>query len=402
VRQVYEDRQGRVWAVTARGLSLYHPDADTDPPQTYVQHLPSRNDTVPEGDIVTVSFSALDKWKYTTPDRLLYSYRLDGQDWSPYQEQRSASFLDVPAGSHSFHVRSMDRNWNVDPKPALLEFVVAVPWYRESRLMLISSAGLAVTIFFAGLAFNRHRQLVRSYAEVEAKVALRTQQLDLANRELFHSQKMNALGALAAGIAHDFNNILSIIKGSAQIIEDNLDNREKIRIRADRIKTVWNKARHRPRHARFSRVSDRRLALCDVDEVVRDTVRLLGDRFLREFEVQFNPAPAPLPAVPASKDFIQQILLNFIFNAAEAMTERRQVILTTAQSSQLPAMLALKPPAAAAYVFISVKDFGSGIAPEIMPRIFEPFFTTKSFPCAEAPAWGCPWSTNSPARWIAG
>jgi len=49
---------------------------------------------------------------------------------------------------------------------------------------------------------------------------------------------MNALGTLAAGIAHDFNNILSIIKGSAQIIEDNLDNETKIRTRTERIKTV--------------------------------------------------------------------------------------------------------------------------------------------------------------------
>jgi len=127
--------------------------------------------------------------KYTSEDRLLYSYQLDGQDWSPYQEQRNASFLDLPAGKHTFRVRSMDRNWNVDPTPALLQFVIAVPWYRESRLMFISSLGLAVTIFFAGLAFNRHRQLVRSYAEVEAKVTLRTQQLERANQELFHSQK---------------------------------------------------------------------------------------------------------------------------------------------------------------------------------------------------------------------
>jgi len=112
--------------------------------------------------------------------------------------------------------------------------------------------------------------------------------------------------------------------------------------------------------------------------VVEETSRLLGDRFTREVEVKFNPAPS-LPEVPASKDFIQQILLNLIFNAAEAMTERRQVVLTTGRfSSHLPAGVVLAPVDAPAYVFISVKDFGSGIAPEIMPRIFEPFFTTKS------------------------
>ena len=110
--------------------------------------------------------------------------------------------------------------------------------YRETRLVLISIAGVGVAMFFAGLAFNRHRRLSRSYIEVESKVAERTRELEIANRELVHSQKMNALGTLAAGIAHDFNNILSIIKGSTQIIEDNLENPDKIRTRTDRIKLV--------------------------------------------------------------------------------------------------------------------------------------------------------------------
>ena len=379
VREICEDHQGRIWAGTERGLSRYHADADPDPPKTYVQNLPERNNTVPEGAIVTITFSGQDKWKYTSEDRLLFSYRLDGQEWSPYQEQRNASFLDLPAGKHSFRVRSMDRNWNVDPQPALLDFSVALPWYRESRLLFISATGFAVALFFAGLAFNRHRQLVRSYAEVEAKVALRTKQLELANQELFHSQKMNALGTLAAGIAHDFNNILSIIKGSAQIIEDNLDNEEKIRTRASRIKTVVEQGAGIVKAMLgFSRSSERHLVMCDANAIVQETITLLGDRFLREVEVKFVPAAQSLPEIPASKDLLQQILLNLIFNAAEATTERRQVILSTEKSTQLAPVLALKPASASAYVLISVKDFGSGIAPEIMPRIFEPFFTTKS------------------------
>src|SRR5256885_16275152 len=125
----------------------------------------------------------------------------------------------------------MDRSGNVDPKPPSLEFVVLIPWYREARLVFISSAGAAVALFFAALAFNRHRRLLHSYAEVEKKVAQRTLELERANRELLHSQKMNALGTLAAGIAHDFNNILSIIKGSAQIIEENVQDGQKVRTR---------------------------------------------------------------------------------------------------------------------------------------------------------------------------
>ena len=94
-------------------------------------------------------------------------------------------------------------------------------------------------------------------------------------------------------------------------------------------------------------------------------------------QVTLERAPA-LPEVTCSKDFIQQILLNFIFNAAESMTERKQIVLATRLLDKLPASLVLAPAPAARYVAVSVRDFGCGISPENLPRIFEPFFTTKA------------------------
>jgi signal transduction histidine kinase/ligand-binding sensor domain-containing protein len=378
-RELYEDQHGRIWAATTRGLSLNHPEADLDPPQTYVQELTDEEKNFPEGTTVRLSFSGQDKWKFTPAERLLFSYRLDQRDWQPFQETTSISFPGLAAGKHYFQVRAMDRNGNIDPSPAVLEFTVMLPWYRETRLLLISSAGLAGALFFAALAFNRHRRLVRSYAEVERKVAERTQELDIANKELLHSQKMNALGTLAAGIAHDFNSILSIVKGSAQIIEDNLDNPDKVRTRVDRIKTVVEQGAGIVKAMLgFSRSSDQQPGLWDVNGVVDDTLKLLGDRFLREADIHFERGP-DLPEVRASRDFLQQIILNFIFNAVESLTRQRQVNLSTRRLDKLPAGMVLMPAAAAGYVSVSVQDFGSGIPPENMSRIFEPFFTTKAF-----------------------
>jgi len=378
IRELYEDGRGRVWAGTAHGLSLYHPEADPDPPRTYVQILGSKDNSIPEGSTITVVFSGQDRWNYTPRRRLLFSYRLGGLDWSPFQEDRTFSFAELPAGKHELQVRAMDRNCNVDPNPARLDFVVALPWYKESRLVAIAFVGLAVALFFAAVAFNRHRQLLRSYAEVEQIVAQRTRELEVANRQLLHSQKMNALGTLAAGIAHDFNNILSIIKGSAQIIEDNLDDPAKVSTRVDRINTVVEQGAGIVKAMLgFSRDSGEQPASCDLNAVLDDTVKLLGDRFLREVQVSLERAPA-LPEVPCSKDFIQQILLNFIFNAAESMTGRKQIVLATRLMDKLPAALVLAPASAARYVAVSVRDVGCGISPEVLPRIFEPFFTTKA------------------------
>ena len=177
---------------------------------------------------------------------------------------------------------------------------------------------------------------------------------------------MTALGTLTAGIAHDFNNNLSIIKGSAQIIEDNLDAPQKILTRVDRIKTIVQQgAEIVDAMLGFSRGADAVPTSCDVNTVVADTMKLLGDRFLRTVEVQFERGEN-LPEILAPREFIQQILLNFIFNAAEAMSGRKEITLATCLVDRLPPDIVLAPAPSASFVLVSVRDIGSGIAPEIM------------------------------------
>ena len=330
VRALCEDRQGHFWAATARGLSVFHPEADLDAPRATIDAHTDQAGSIPEGGSITLTFGARDKWKYTPPNRLMFSYQLDGRDWSAFGDVNGVSFSDLASGKHFFRVRAMDRNANIS-SPAQIDFAVALPWYRETRLLMISIAGAVLALFFAALAFNRHRQLLRSHALVEKKVAERTRELEIAHRELLHSQKMNALGTLAAGIAHDFNNILSIIKGSAQMIEDNAGNPEKIRTRVERIKTVVRaRERNSKGHARLQpRIGSATTGPCDVNAVVDDTVKLLGRPVpARSSRSAFEPA-GDLPPVRAARDFIQQILINFIFNAAEAMSGRKHVVLAT-------------------------------------------------------------------------
>jgi signal transduction histidine kinase len=378
IASLCEDARGGLWAETGRGWELYHPEADSDAPRTFIDNTGAREQNIPEDGVMAVTFRGQDKWNITPRRRLLYSHRLDGGEWSPFDGATSVEFSDLAPGKHYFQVRAMDRAGNVDPDPARMEFAVVLPWYKESRLVLIATAGAGAAIFFAGLAYKRHRQLQLSYAQVEKQVAERTRELALASQELLQSQKMRALGTLAAGIAHDFNNILSIIKGSAQIIEDNPGHAEKIRTRTGRIKTMVDQGSAVVQAMLgFSRGSDEILEPCDLNPVVENTLKLLGDRFLREVEIHFDGAPG-LPRIRASPSLTQQILLNFIFNAAEAMSGRKRILIATALAAPLPGGSALPPGPADAYVSVSVRDWGSGIAPENLPRVFEPFFTTKA------------------------
>ena len=117
IREVYEDARGRIWAATGHGLSVYHPEADPDPPKAYVQELRGNERDLPEGTTVNLTFSGIDKWKFTARERLLYSHRLDQREWSEFTDITHVSFSDLVAGKHYFQVRAMDRNCNVEPNP---------------------------------------------------------------------------------------------------------------------------------------------------------------------------------------------------------------------------------------------------------------------------------------------
>lgn len=377
ISEVLAGPLGELWAGTTRGLSRYHPDADLAPPKT----LPPVVEAGPgyeTGAQTTILLNGVDKWRDTSGERLLFSTRLDEQQWTPFTNTMAITFDRLGAGKHRLDVRAMDRNWNQDPAFARFDFSVVLPWYRDPRLTAAVLSGAVLVTLFAALAVNRHLRLIRSYAEVERIVNLRTRQLARANEELLQSQKMTALGTLAASIAHDFNNILSIIKGSAQIIQNNLDDKQKVLTRLNRIQAVVEQGSGIVKSILgVSRVKEQDLVQADLNTIVEGGLKLLGDRFLPEVTIQFAPAEG-LPPVRVVPELIHQMLINLILNAADAMEHRGTILVSTDHLFQLPPDLALSPARAPNHVYVAVEDSGTGIDPAILPRLFEPFFTTKA------------------------
>src|SRR5271157_535643 len=155
--EVFQDGAGRIWGGTSHGLAIYHPEGDGDPPRAIVDQALNSREAPPSGDFRIV-FSGVDKWKQTTSDRLLYSYRLDGGAWSPFLGPNSAMFRELPRGGHRFEVRAMDRNGNVSPQPAVLQFRVLSHWYLDGGFLALAAAGLGAIVALGILAVSQYRR----------------------------------------------------------------------------------------------------------------------------------------------------------------------------------------------------------------------------------------------------
>ena len=176
VHIVYQQRNGKIWAFSSRGVRTYHPGADTESPETFIPDEGNARRIAPDGQGM-IRFSGIDRWKQTQRHRLLYSWRIDRGPWSPYKVQSSAMFDGLSCGGHRMEVRCMDRAGNVDESPAVYSFYVLLPWYREPGFLvaLILSGVFAII----SLAYGISRQF-----RLEKLVRARTQKLADATESL--------------------------------------------------------------------------------------------------------------------------------------------------------------------------------------------------------------------------
>jgi PAS domain S-box-containing protein len=196
--------------------------------------------------------------------------------------------------------------------------------------------------------------------------------------QLRQAQKMEAVGRLAGGVAHDFNNLLTVILGRAAILEHHLGSDARLQRNAALVvQTAERAAGLTQQLLAFSRQQVVQPQVLDLNAIVTGTERMLR-RLLGE-DVELISVLAPdLGRVKADAGQIEQVIMNLVVNARDAMPQGGRLVLETA-NVELDETYARQHPGSRAgrHAMLSVADTGSGMDRETQAQIFEPFFTTK-------------------------
>ncbi len=192
---------------------------------------------------------------------------------------------------------------------------------------------------------------------------------------LSQSHKMEALGQLASGVAHDFNNLLSIVMGHAELL---LHTGQYSKSSLECIHAAGKRGVDLTRRLlAFSRKEAMQFKEINLKATIEEIVQLLQSSIGRHIRLELNLC-SDLPALHADQSMIEQVLMNLVINARDAMPQGGCIRIATQLASFGPESLAPNSEARPGeFICMSVEDSGSGIPAHIMPHIFEPFYTTK-------------------------
>ena len=196
--------------------------------------------------------------------------------------------------------------------------------------------------------------------------------------QLQQARRMEAVGRLAGGVAHDFNNLLTIIKGYAELAMNRIGGQPELRGNIQQIADAAERAVTLVRQLlAFSRKQVLKPKVLDLNGVVLNMDKMVRRLMYENIEMRTSVEKS-LGTVKADPGQIEQVILNLIVNARDAMPDGGKLWIETRNVDLEPGIAndqaSIKP---GRYVMLSVRDTGVGISSETLPHIFEPFYTTK-------------------------
>ncbi len=284
-----------------------------------------------------------------------------GQDWFenflPENERRSVKdvFLKIMSGEDELLKRYENEVLTKEGK------ILTIAWHNS---LLLDSKGMPAGTLSSGVDITERKK---------AEEALHS-----SHELLYKSQKLEAIGRLAGGIAHDFNNLLTAIGGCAGLLLEGLEEGNVLRANAEEITVATQKAANLTRQLlAYSRKQVLKPRILNLNAVIVGMEKLFR-RTVPESIRLITTLKYPLGMVKADESKLEQVLLNLVVNARDAVVDHGTIYIETDnEDHDDPISMPGYTIPAGRYVTFTVRDTGQGIDPDTQQLVFEPFFTTK-------------------------
>ena len=311
----------------------------------------------------------------TTPRSAAYRYRLAGQDddWVYADDPGTARYARVPPGSYRFELEARNEDGVWSAQPATLDFRILPVWWKTAWFRW--GAGVLLAALAGAGLVRRVRNAERRTRELELAILEREraeEKVRYQQRELEHVSRIATAGELATSLAHELNQpLMAIVSNAAasdRLLSDPDIGRDMVREALGEIITEGKRAADVIKELReFLRRGSVETERLRVNQLVRDVLILLGSE-IREAHADVGlDLAGDLAGVEGNRVQLQQILVNLIMNALDAMRgqqgERRLIVQTRAADPG---------------VEIVIRDTGPGLPSEGAESLFEAFVTTKS------------------------
>ena len=340
--------------------------AESHPPDT---EITLSVDEVSQPGNTTLEWIGRDPWRSTPAEEIQFSYRLDGEEWTPFTQRTNAALTALASGTHTFEVKARDRDFNEDPTPAAVHFTVVPPTWKQPWFIGLMVVLLSVIGLQTGRVIRRDRRLQASndaLSDMNEKLFQINRDLETANRRI--QEQTERKSRFLASMSHELRTPMNAIVGFTRLVlrraggvlpERQKENLVKVAQSADRLLDLINdildlskiEAGRMDVNVEPFEVKTLIAGCCaEVEPLVKPDVTLGHD--LSDDIGEANTDQAR----------VRQIVINLLSNAVK-FTEQGEVVVRANREDES--------------VVIVVSDTGSGIPADALDTIFEEFQQVK-------------------------